>query len=70
MPDGWYDLPRDLTIAPKRGKIHNRLTPIESEHAAVPDLPSNDMLVYSDKDDLNGIEASSDTVFDEHMQDP
>ena len=59
VPDGSYDLPLD-PIAPKR---EHSTTPLEHE---LPDLPSDDTLVYPpDNDDLNAIEASSDTVFDE-----
>ncbi|KAH0832127.1 hypothetical protein J3R83DRAFT_13036 [Lanmaoa asiatica] len=63
IPDGSYDLPLDPSIAPKR---EQSATPIEPELESVPDLPSDDTLVYPpDGDDLNHLETSSDTIFDE-----
>lgn len=63
IPDGSYDLPLDPPIAPKREQC---ATPTEPELEAVPDLRSDDTLIYPpDGDDLNDLEASSDTVFDE-----
>jgi hypothetical protein len=63
IPDGLYDLPLNPPIVPKREQF---TTHIEYELGAVPDLPSDDTLAYPpDNDDLNDIEASSDTVFDE-----
>lgn len=65
IPDGSYDLPVDSPIAPKR---EQSATPIEPGFEAILDLPSDDTLVYPpDVDDLNDLEASSDTVFDEDM---
>jgi hypothetical protein len=61
--DGSYDLPLDPPIVPKR---EQSTTSIEHELGAVPDLSSDDTLAYPpDNDDLNDVEASSDTVFDE-----
>ncbi|KAF8133886.1 hypothetical protein EV363DRAFT_1567601 [Boletus edulis] len=61
-----YNLPLDPPIAPKR---EQSTTPLELE--AAPDLPSDDTLVYPpDNDDLNDIEASSDTVFEDVVEGP
>lgn len=63
IQDGSYDLPLDTSIPPKREQSEN---PIELELEAVPDLPSDDTLAYPpDVDDLNEMEVSSDTAFDE-----
>lgn len=61
IPNGSYDLPLDWPVAPQR---EQSATPVEPE--AAPFLPSDDTLAYPpDGDDLNDLEASSDTVYDE-----
>lgn len=56
IPDESYDLPLDPPIVSQR----------EPSRTPFPDLPSDDTLVYpADIDDLNNVEASSDTIFDD-----
>lgn len=62
IPGEPYDLPLDPPIAPKR---EQSTTPTEPELEAVPDLPSDDTLVYPPDDDY--MDASSDTAFDEDL---
>ncbi|KAG9315695.1 hypothetical protein JVU11DRAFT_3342 [Chiua virens] len=68
IPAEPYDLPLGAPITPKR---EQSVTATETELDAVPDLPSDDTLVYPPDDgDSNDVEASSDIIFDETRIEP
>lgn len=64
LSDDSYDLPLEPSLVPKQ---EESVSLIKLEPEPTPDLSSDDMLVYPpDIDHLDDVEASSDTIFDDH----